>query len=126
MPTSYGHNTSVQLSIADLGKVITKNPQTRQCPESTSSIAKTEQQFTQASIDGTLAEESLCGDNGRHLQYIGPHQELPIFIVRVGKSFFDPNVMIRRFARSAKTLKQQTTETIAVYAVAEVGYGEGK
>lgn len=115
MPKFYGRNTAIQVSVAELAKVTTQNPRPRQCPESTSSIGKIELEFTKASKEATLAEESLNGKDGRHLRFLGTNEDMPFFMVQAGKNFFNPDAMARRTRRPAKSLKQQTTDKVSVY-----------
>jgi len=126
MPTTYGRNTTLQLSVADLAKVTPPNPRPKQCPETTSSVGQIELQFAKASSNGTFAEEPLNGEDGRHLRFLGKHEDLPFFMVHAGKEFFNPNDLARRTRRPAKTVKQQTTDKLSLYdsGVDEIGKGK--
>ena len=125
MPTLYGRNTTVQVSLADLGKVITQNPRPKQCPETTNSIGKIELEFINASRNATLAEQSLLGEDEKHLRFLGRHEDMPFFMVRVGKDFFNPNAAERKTRRAARTVRQQTTDKVSVYDATIDETGDG-
>ena len=126
MPTSYGRNTSVQLSVASLASVITPKPRCKQCPETSSCIRQIELAFTEASTEGTLAEESINGEDGRHLQFLGRNKDLPFFMVRAGKDFYNPNATTKTTRQPAKTVEQQTTEKLSLYDVGSHGTERGQ
>ena len=101
MPTLRSRRATVQLSVADLQKVTTGNPLNKQCPESTSDIMKTEQEFVNAGTDRTLAEEPFLGEDGYRLQYLGSNKDFPFLMVRAGKEFFNSNALIKRTGQPA-------------------------
>ncbi|KAL6714068.1 hypothetical protein ACLMJK_008562 [Lecanora helva] len=115
MPKYYGRNTAIQLSVTDLQNVITQHPQNKQCPETTNSIVSIEGEFAKASEQRTLAEETLCGKDGHHLQFLGEHENLPFCMVYAGRGLFSCDVTRKRAQRSDKTLEQQTTVNTQVY-----------
>ena len=126
MPTNHGRKTTIQLSVAELGNVITQNPQNRQCAQTTSSITKTDLEFIETSKDGTLAEQPLNGKDDSHVQFLGKHEDMPFFMVRAGKELFNPNAPGRRNRRPAKTVKQQKTDRPAVYDEDDDGAAQGE
>lgn len=115
MPTFHNHSTAVQLSVANIPKVITQNPQPGQCAASTTNIKHVELEFAKASGDGTLAEDALSGDDGKHLDFLGKHQDMPFFMVRVGKDFYNPNATQKTTRRPAKSVKAQISDSTALY-----------
>ena len=115
MPKNYGRNTSIQLSVADLAKVITQNPRPKQCPETTSSAASIESEFLKSSEHWTLAEETFYDQDGRHLWFLGKAKDIPFFMVHAGKDFFDPNPLVKQTRKPAKTIKQQQADNVSVY-----------
>lgn len=115
MPTLYGHSTSVQLSVTNLARATTQNPEPRQCSVSTANIKKIDLEFAKASRDGTLGETALLGDDGRHLRFLGKYEDMPFFMVRAGKDFFDPNAVEKTTRRPAKSVRTQMSDNITLY-----------
>lgn len=126
MPTLHSHSTTVQLSVANIPKVITENPQTGQCNASTTNIKNVELEFAKASGNGTLAEDALSGDDGRHVDFLGKYQNMPFLLVRAGKDFYSPNAAQKTTMRPAKSVRAQTSESIALYDSAPDPEEEGK
>lgn len=126
MPTLYGHSTSVQLSVANLAKATTQNPESRQCNASTASIKKIDLEFAKASRDGTLAETVLLGDDGRHLRFLGKSKDMPFFMVCAGKNFFDPDCMENTTIRPARSVRTQTSDNTILYDAGVDEVEEGK
>jgi len=126
MPTLYSHSTSVQLSVANLVKATTQNPQPRQCSASTASIKHIDLEFAKASKDGTLAETALLGDDGRHLRFLGDHEDMPFFMVRAGKDFFNSNDTEKTTKRPARSMRTQMSDSITLYDSGVDEVEEGK
>ena len=99
MPTLYGQNTTVQLSIADLDRTVTLNPRTQHATES---IKKVAQEFARGSKDGTLTETALNTEDGSHIRFLGKHEDMPFFMVHAGKYLFDQTTMEKRNRRPAR------------------------
>lgn len=102
MPTLYGANTTVQLSVADLKLATSPNPRTNQRPEVTADVERTLLEFAKGSRNGTLDETPLYAENGSHLRFLGKHQDMPFFIVHAGRLFFDANSKGKRNRRAAR------------------------
>lgn len=126
MPTLHSHSATIQLSVANIPKVITENPQTGQCNASTRNIKNVELEFAKASGNSTLAEDVLLGDDGRHLDFLGKHENMPFFLVRAGKDFYSPNAAQKTTIRPAKSVRAQTSESIALYDSGSDPDEEGK
>ena len=103
MPSRYGHqDTTIQLSVADLGRAITANPGLRQCIPVSESIEIIGREFARGSKDGTLTETPLYAEDGLHLRFLGNPRTMPFVMVHAGKTFFDSSTEERRNRRSAR------------------------
>ncbi|KAL2042074.1 hypothetical protein N7G274_005262 [Stereocaulon virgatum] len=102
MPTLYAATTTVQLSVANLKLATSPNPRTSQRPEVTADVERTLLEFAKGSRNGTLDETPLYAENGSHLRFLGKHQDMPFFMVRAGKNFFDATSKERRNRRAAR------------------------
>ena len=89
MPTFYAQKTTVQLSVADLGRATTPSPRTQQCLAASESIRNIAQEFARGSKDGTLTETPLYTEGGSHVRFLGKHGNMPFFMVHAGEKFFD-------------------------------------
>lgn len=89
MPTFYAQKTTVQLSVADLGRATTPNPRTQQSLAASESIRNVAQEFARGSKDGTLTETPLYTEDGSHVRFLGKHGNMPFFMVHAGRNFFD-------------------------------------
>jgi len=90
MPTYYARETTVQLSVADIGRSTTLSPSHRQSYEATQNIEIASQEFVKASRNGTLTEDALLDEEtGSHVRFLGQARDMPFFIVRAGRTFFD-------------------------------------
>lgn len=89
MPTLYGQKTTVQLSVADLGRATNANPKMQQSLAASESVRNVAQEFARGSKDGTLTETPLSTEDGSHVRFLGKHGDMPFFMVHAGKNFFD-------------------------------------
>lgn len=55
------------------------------------------------------------GDDGRHLRFLGKLEDMPFFMVRAGKDFFDPDTNGKRTRRPARSAKAQISGNITLY-----------
>ena len=102
MPSFHGQKTTIQLSVADLGRATTTNPGLRQCIPVSESIQNVAQEFARGSKDGTLTETPLYAENESHVRFLGKHGTMLFFMVHAGKTFFDSTTKERRNRRSAR------------------------
>ena len=102
MPAFYGQDTTIQLSVADLGRAITTNPGIRQCPPVSESIQNIALEFARGSKDGTLTETPLYAENESHVGFLGNNKTMLFFMVHAGKTFFDSTTKEKRNRRSAR------------------------
>jgi len=103
MPTFYAKSTAAQLSIADLEKSTTRNPISRQCPESTKAVEIAALEFARASKHGTLREDAIDDKaTGSHMRFLGKHRDVPFFMVEAGKHLFDPETTERRNRKAVR------------------------
>ena len=102
MPTFYAQKTTVQLSVADLGRATTPNPRTQQSHAASEYIRNVAQEFARGSKDGTLTETPLYTEDGSHVHFLGKHETMPFFIVHAGKNFFDLTTKEKRNRRPAR------------------------
>ena len=118
MPTFYAQGTTVQLSVADLGRATTPNLHTQQSLAASASIRDISQEFTRGSKDGTLTETSLETEKGHHLRFLGKHGTVPFLMVHAGQHFFDLSSKEKRNRRPARIpLAGQTEGKSALIAV---------
>lgn len=102
MPTFYAKSTTVQLSVANLEHTTTANIRTAQSPQTTEIIRDIAFEFAKGSKDGSLSEIAINGEDGHHVQFLGKLENMPFFMVRAGKDFFDLNGSERRNRRPAR------------------------
>ena len=102
MPTFYAQKTTVQLSVADLGRATTPNPRTQQCHAASESIRNIAREFARGSRDGTLTETPLHTEDGSHVRFLGKQENMPFFMVHAGKNFFDSTTKEKRNRRPAR------------------------
>ena len=102
MPTFFAQKTTVQLSVADLGRATTPNPRTQQSFAASESIRNVAQEFARGSKDGTLTETPLYAEDGSHLHFLGKHGNMPFFMVHAGKNLFDSTTKEKRNRRPAR------------------------
>lgn len=102
MPTFYGQNTAIQLSVADLGQAITTNPGIRQCTPVSESIRNIALEFGRGSKDGTLTETPVYTENESHMRFLGSNGTMAFYMVHAGKTFFDSSTEERRNRRSVR------------------------
>lgn len=102
MPTFYALKTTVQLSVADLGRATTLNPHTQQSLAASKVIRNAAQEFARGSKDGTLTETPLYAEDGSHVRFLGKQGNMPFFMVHAGKSFFDSTTKEKRNRRPAR------------------------
>lgn len=102
MPTFYGRETTVQLSVAELGRATTSKPRTQQSLAASESIRNVAQEFARGSKDGTLTETPIYTDDGSHVRFLGKQRDMPFFMVHAGKNFFDLNSKEKRNRRPAR------------------------
>ena len=102
MPTFHGQDTTIQLSVADLGRAITTTTGLRQSIPVSESIRNIALEFARGSKDGTLTETPLYAENESHVGFLGHNRTMLFFMVDAGKTFFDPNTNERRNRRAAR------------------------
>ena len=102
MPTFYAQKTTVQLSVADLGRATNPNPRTQQSLAASESIRNVAQEFARGSKDGTLTETPLYTEDGSHVRFLGKHGNMPFFMVHAGHNFFDVATKEKRNRRPAR------------------------
>lgn len=102
MPTFYAKSTTVQLSAADLECATTPKIRAAQGTEATESTRDVVFALAKASKDGTLSEIAINGPDGHHVQFLGENEDMPFFVVRAGKNFFDPDAPEKRNRRPAR------------------------
>ena len=102
MPTFYAQKTTIQLSIADLGRATTSNPRTQQSLAASESVRNVAQEFARGSKDGTLTETPLYTEDGSHVRFLGKHENMPFFMVHAGKNLFDLTTKEKRNRRPAR------------------------
>ena len=102
MPSYSASDTTIQLSVADLGRATTPNPRTQQSLSASATIRDISQGFTRGSRDGTLTETSLETEQGHHLRFLGKQGTMPFLMVHAGQNFFDLSSKERRNRRPAR------------------------
>ena len=128
MPTFSAQKTTIQLSVADLGRVTTPNPSIQQSFAASESIRNVSQEFARASKDGTLTETPLETEDGRHMRFLGKVGTMPFFMVHAGQTFFDTTTTEKRNRRAARIplaggIEGTTTPTAVDLGGGTVGTG---
>ena len=130
MPTFYAQKTTIQLSVADLGRAAPANPCTQQSIASSESIRSVAQEFAKGSKNGTLTETPFHTEDGSHVRFLGKHGDMPFFMVHAGKNFFDLTTKEKRNRRPARvplteTGQSESAPTAADLAREKVNFGTG-
>lgn len=110
MPTYSSRLTTVQLAVADLQDTTTTNPKTRARVGVYDEITECADKMAKASIHGTLDEipVSTEANNSTPILFLGKFRNMPFFLVRAGKAFFEPNAEGRRTRRPARVPQDAT------------------
>ena len=102
MPTFYGQNTTVQLSVADLSRATNPKSRTQRSLTASESIRNVAQEFSRGSEDGTLTETPLYTEDESHVRFLGKQGNMPFFMVHAGKNLFDLTTKEKRNRRPAR------------------------
>lgn len=117
MPTFFARSTTIQLSAADLRTTTTSDPIIGWSNNFYKDVDRTISEIASASKDGTLAETPLLDPiNGSHMRFLGPHGDMPFFMVHAGKAFFDADTNEKRNQKPARAFYQQSSQAPATPA----------
>ncbi|MCJ1299473.1 hypothetical protein MMC08_002265 [Hypocenomyce scalaris] len=87
MPTYFARSTKVELSVSSLAKSTDQGPLSHRDAQTKIKLQAAASELSNGTV---LKEMPIYTDNGgSHMRFLGEHNDMPFFMVRTGKYFFD-------------------------------------